>query len=69
MCDATLRDRKRTVELMDCLGIVGMEEVVSQGRLRWYEHVESKDRSDWLSACMDLQVEGANGKVRSGRKR
>jgi len=27
-------------------------------RLRWYGHGERKDKSDWISACRVLQVEG-----------
>jgi len=52
---------------MECLGVVSVEEVVSHGRLRWYEHVECKDTSDWISACRELQVEEPKGKAR-GRK-
>jgi len=32
----TLRNRKRTAELMDCSGVVRGVELVSHGRLRWY---------------------------------
>jgi len=34
-----------------------MDELVSCGRLRWYEHVEHTDKNDWVSACRELQVE------------
>jgi len=34
MCGVTLRDRRRTAELMDCLGVVSVEEVVCCGSLR-----------------------------------
>jgi len=64
MYGVTLRDRKRTAELMDCLGVVIVDKVVSRRRLRQYEHVEGKDMSDWVSACRELQVEGSKGKVR-----
>jgi len=57
MCSVTFMDRKSTTELMDCLGVVA--EVVGHGRLRWYRHVERKDKSDLVSACRVLQVEGA----------
>jgi len=36
MCGVALRDRKRTAELIDCLGVVSVEEVVNRGRIRWY---------------------------------
>jgi len=56
MYGVTLRDKKRTVELMNCLGVVSVElqEVISQGRLRWYGHVdivERKDKCAWVSTC------------------
>jgi hypothetical protein len=43
-------------------------EVVRRGRLGWFGHVERKDRSDWVSACRELEVEGVTGRGR-GRKR
>jgi len=45
MCGMSLRDRKRTSELMDYMGVVSVDEVANRGRLRWYGHVERKDRS------------------------
>jgi len=30
-----------------------VEEVVSRRRLRWYGHVERKDKSDWVYACKE----------------
>jgi len=66
MCGVTLRDRKRTAELVDCL-VVSVDEVVCHGRLRWYGHVEHKDKSDWVSECRELQVEVTKSKG-SGRK-
>jgi len=35
--------------------------------IRPLSHVERKDKSDWVSACRELQVEGTNGKGK-GRK-
>jgi len=63
MCGVTLRDRKRTAELLDCLGVVSVDELVTRGRLGWYENVERKDKSDWVSACRELQVEWTQSKV------
>jgi len=53
-------DKKQTEDLMDCLGVVSVEEVVSHEwlkRKRWYGHVELKEKSDWISACRLLKVE------------
>jgi len=44
VCGVTLRDRKRIVELMGCLEVLRVEEMVSRGRQRWYGLVESKYR-------------------------
>jgi len=43
MCRVTLSDGTRTAELMDCLRIVGVEEVLRHERLRLYGHLERKD--------------------------
>jgi len=56
MSGVTLRDRKCTAELMDCLVVVSVEEVVCRGRLRLYGHVERKDMKDRVSACRELQT-------------
>jgi len=41
-CGVLLRDRKRTAEFMDCLGVVSVEDVVSHGRFKQDGHVERK---------------------------
>ena len=38
-----------------------------RGRLRWFGHVERKDKEDWVSACRDMKVEGSKDRGR-GRK-
>jgi len=65
MCGVTFWDRKQTAELLDCLGVVSVNEMVSHGRLRWYGHVERKDTSDWVLACRELQVEEKKTKGRN----
>ena len=32
--------------------------MVRHGRLRWFEHVESKSGDDWVSACRNVVVAG-----------
>jgi len=46
---------KQTEELMDCLGVLGVEEVVSSERLRWYRHEERTEKSDWVIVGIGLQ--------------
>src|SRR5258706_87002 len=67
MCEVTLRDRKRSEELLCRFGIWGISEVVRRDRLRWYGHVERKNPTDWVSACRGLIVDGARDRGR-GRK-
>ena len=67
MCGVSLRDRKASQELLDRLGIVGVEECVRRCRLRWFEHVERKSDNDWVSGCRQLIVEGQRGRGR-GKK-
>ena len=40
---------------------------VSEGRLKWFGHVERKSEGGWVSTCRDMTVVGGRGKVR-GRK-
>ena len=67
MCGVSLRDRKASQELLDRLGIVGVEERVRRCRLRWFGHVERKSDDDWVSRCRRLIVDGQSGRGR-GRK-
>ena len=60
----TLKDKLRLEDLRERLNIVCVKEVVSCGRLRWYGHVERKDRGDWVSGCRELEVEGKRGRGR-----
>ena len=49
MCGVTLKDRKNTEELQSRLGVEGIAVVIRRGRLRWFGHIERKDKEDWLS--------------------
>ena len=39
MCEVSLKDRRRSVDLYSLLGVESVAEVVRRGRLRWYGHV------------------------------
>ena len=69
MCGVSLKDRKRSVDLYSLLGVQSVDEVVRQGRLRWFGHVEGKsgDDYDWVSTCRNLVVAGVRC-VGRGRK-
>ena len=65
MCGVSLKDRKRSEDLCNLLGINCVADVVRHGRLRWFGHLERKSVDDWVSACRRLVVEGARGQSRS----
>ena len=61
MCGVSLKDRKRSEDLYNLLGINRIADVVRRGRLRWFGHLERKSVDDWVSSCRRLVVEGARG--------
>ena len=67
MCGVTLKDRKSTDELRQCLGIKDVGDIVRRGRLKLFGHVERKDEEDWFSKCRYLEIDGARGRGR-GKK-
>jgi hypothetical protein len=66
MCGVTVRQERSIHELMKCLGVEDVATVVRRGRLRWFGHVERKQRDDWMSKCRELVVEGSRER---GRRR
>ena len=69
MCGVSLKNRCRSEQLKERLGIEGVEEVVRRGRLRWFGHVERKGAEDWVSACRNVKVDAVGGRGRGrGRK-
>ena len=56
ICGVTLRNRKSSEEIRNRLDIVSVSDLVRQGRLRWFGHVEHKDTNDWVSACRNMAV-------------
>ena len=65
MCGVSLKDSKRSVDLYSLLGVQSVAEVVRQGRLRWFGHLERRSVDDWVSACRKVVA----GKRHKGRKR
>ena len=61
MCGVSLKDRKRSEDLCNLLGINRVADVVRRGRLRWFGQLERKSVDDWVSSCRRLMVEGARG--------
>ena len=46
MCDVSFSDRKSSQEIVSWLGIEQVSILVKRGRLRWFGHVERKDKED-----------------------
>jgi hypothetical protein len=67
MCGVSLKDRVSSAELDRRLGVQGIVNVVRQGRLRWFGHLERKGSDDWVSRCRNVVVAGAKSKGR-GKK-
>ena len=65
MCGVTLKDRKRSEDLLEQLGIKSVAEVVRRNRLRWFGHVERMRADNWVSQCREIKVEGLRGRGRS----
>ena len=67
MCGVTLKDRKRSEDLLVRLGIESVAEVVRRSRLRWFGHLERMSTDNWVSACREINIAGLRGRGR-GRK-
>ena len=68
MCGVSLKDRRRSEDLCNLLGINCVADVVRHGRLRWFGHLERKSVDDWVSACRGLVVEGRGVGAGVGRR-
>ena len=61
MCGVSLKDRKRSDELLNRLGIECVENKIQRGRLRWFGHVERKEENNWVKKCTRMNVIGSGG--------
>jgi hypothetical protein len=67
MCGVSLKNRVSNEELNSRLAVEQVADVVRQGRLRWFGHLERKDSDDWVSSCRNIEVVGAKSRGR-GKK-
>ena len=58
MCGVSLKDRKRSNELLSHLGIECVENKIQRARLRWFGHVEWKEENNWVKKCTRINVTG-----------
>ena len=66
-CKVPLKDRIHTDELRQRLYVESVVEVTRPARLRWFGHVEHKNKEDCVSVCRELEVRGVRRRGR-GRK-
>jgi len=64
MCDVKLQGRVASEELRGRLGLDDIISVLQRNRLRWYGHVLRKEDNDWVTKCMEYEVEGARPRGR-----
>ena len=62
MCGVSLKDRNRSVDLYNLLGVQSVADLVRQGRSRWFGHLERRSVDDWVSTCRKVEVVGARCK-------
>ena len=63
-----MKDRCKSEELRKRLDIEDVADVIRKSRLRWFGHLERKERGDWVSACRNMVVPGNAGRGKT-RKR
>jgi len=66
MCGIKLKDRFRSKELRERLGIDDIALVLQQNRVHWYGHVLQKE-DDCVKKCMEYEVEGPRPRERPKR--
>ena len=58
MCGVKLKDRKKSEELRELLGLESISLMIIKSRLRRFGHVERKDDNDWVKRCIMWEVKG-----------
>ena len=59
MCGTSLREEKTSVQLRYNMGKEAICGVLKRNRLRWFGHVEMKEKEDWVRKCMHMEAESA----------
>jgi len=67
MCGVKLKDRFRSKELRERLGIDDIALVLQQNRLRYYGDMLRKEADDWVKKCTEYEVEGSRPRGRPKR--
>jgi len=53
----TSKERKKSAELRELLGLEPVSSVMKKGGFRWFGHMERKDDTDWIKCCTVMEVE------------
>ena len=64
MCGVTMRDRYLCEELRAWVGIKPIVDVMRQGRLRWFGHIERREDNSWLKKVQNLAIDSQSGRGR-----
>ena len=59
-----MREKKNSAKLRDRMGIEAVCSALKRNKLRWFDHVERKEKEDWVRKCMYMKVEGARTRGR-----
>ena len=58
ICSSRLTDKISTAQLRERLGIFSIEDLLRQGRLRWFGHVKRLDDESWQKKVLTYEIEG-----------
>jgi hypothetical protein len=61
MCEASVKNRKTSRELLSRVTVDSVSEVGKHGRLRWFGHVKKKSDDDWTKKCQKMKFECNGG--------
>ena len=55
MCGTSLRGKKTSSALREWMDIEAIGGVLKKNKLRWFGHVERKEKEDWVRKCMYIE--------------
>jgi len=67
MCEVKVKDRVRSKELRERLGLDDIIFILQLNTLRWYGHMLRKEDNDCVKKYMECEVEGARPRGRPKR--
>lgn len=58
MSNVSLKEKKRSSDIREKMGVEAIDVVMRRNRLRWFGHVERRDDDEWLKKCTKMEVPG-----------